>query len=93
MPNAIAKNTNTNKVYIDTVQIPRIKRNEEDYFYNAEITVKGIMYLVFYDEFFRIKSLSWLNGEYYDPLIKISKWLHSELINIISSMPLEKRYK
>lgn len=36
MPNAIAKNTNTNKVYIDTVQIPRIKRNEEDYFYKTE---------------------------------------------------------
>ena len=67
----------------DILKIKPINRKEEDNYYKAEFKLSGIEYLVFYDEEFNIKSLSWLNFENYDPLKEISIDLKNEIINKI----------
>ena len=76
---------------LEIVDVPKIKRSEEENYYHAIFTIRGIEYFAFYDEDYNLKSLSWLNNDHYDPLREITKGLYSEIIDMIIRTHLETK--
>lgn len=76
---------------LEIVDVPKIKRSEEENYHHVIFTIRGIEYFAFYDEDYNLKSLSWLNNDHYDPLREITKDLYSEILDMIIRTHLETK--
>jgi hypothetical protein len=76
---------------LEIIKVPTIKRSEESDYHHVLFTIRGIEYLAFYDEDFKLKSLAWLKVDFYEQLREITRDLYTEIIDMIIRTHLETK--